>query len=98
MQNGGGRPGIIYHVNDVSVYQVAGQRGGGVPDGKDAFRARVLRLEPRAIRFSSCKRLKLQRLGQKLVRSLEGGPLLPLSTLVDTDVIHVIGIYRDHHM
>ena len=28
--NGGGRPGIFYHVNDVSVY-LGRQRGGGVP-------------------------------------------------------------------
>ena len=76
-KNGGGRPGVIYHVNDVSVYQVD-RGGGGVPERKDAFHAGVLHFEPRAIRFSLCERLKPQRLGQKLARSLEGGPLLPL--------------------
>ena len=35
-----------------------------VSDRKNAFRARVLRFEPRAVRFSPRERSKLQRLGQ----------------------------------
>ena len=62
MQNGRRRPGTIYHVNDVSVYQ-GRQRGGGVPDRKGAC---VLRFESRAVRFPLCERSKPQHLGQKL--------------------------------
>ena len=47
-KNGGGRPGPFYDMNDVSVY-LSRQRGGGVPDRKDAFRRHVLCFEPRAI-------------------------------------------------
>ena len=49
-KNGGGRPGPFYHVNDVSVY-LGRQRGGGVPDRKNAFRACILRFEPGVVRF-----------------------------------------------
>jgi len=64
-KHGGGRPGIIYQVNGISVY-LGRQRGGRVTDQMDAFRARVLRFEPRAARFTLCKHSKLQCLGQKL--------------------------------
>ena len=37
-KNGGERPGIIYHVNDVSVY-LGRQRGGGVPRRKNELEA-----------------------------------------------------------
>ena len=39
MQNKGGRPDPFYHVNDVSVY-LGRQRGGVVPDWKNAFHTR----------------------------------------------------------
>ena len=50
--------------------------------------------EPRVVHFSLHERLKLQRLGQKLQDQASSlffrrGPLPPLSTLVDTDIIHV---------
>ena len=61
-KNGGGRPSLFYHVNDVSVY-LGRQRGGGSPR---AFRARILHFEPGAVSFSLSERLKLQCLGQKL--------------------------------
>ena len=40
-QNGGGRPDPFYHMNDISVY-LGRQRGGVVPDWKNAFHASVL--------------------------------------------------------
>ena len=45
---GEGRPGPFYHVNDVSVYQGT-ERGRGVPDRKNAFRACILHFEPGAV-------------------------------------------------
>ena len=62
-KNGGRRPGIIYYVNDISVY-LGRQRWGGVTDLKDTFRARFFRFEPRAVLFSLCEHSKLQRLEQ----------------------------------
>ena len=57
----------------------------------------VLCSEPRAVHFSLHKHLKLQRFGQKLQEKRPqsqffstGDPSPPLSTLVDTDIIHVI--------
>ena len=90
--------GIIYHVNDVSVY-LGRQRGGGVPDRKDAFCACVLHFEPRAVRFSLRERFKLQHLGQKLQDQASSlffrrGPLPSSVYLGDTDVIHVINDTR----
>ena len=62
---GGGRPGTIYHVNDISVY-LGRQMWGGVTDQKNTFCACVLCFEPRAVHLSLRERSKLQRLGQKL--------------------------------
>ena len=64
-KNGGGRPGLFYHVNDVSVY-LGRQREGGVSDKKNAFCTCVIRFEPGVVRFSLLGCSKLQRLGQKL--------------------------------
>ena len=83
--NGGRRPGILYHVNEVSVY-LGRQRGGGIPHRKNAFCTHAFCFEPEAIRFSLHERSKLQRLGQKLrdktssshqARSFDGGILTP---------------------
>ena len=57
--------GLFYHINDINVY-LGRQRGGGVPDQKDAFHTRILCFEPRVVRLSLCERSKLQSLGQKL--------------------------------
>ena len=43
-KNGGGRPGLFYHVNDVSVY-LGRQRRGGVPHWKKAFHTCVFHFE-----------------------------------------------------
>ena len=59
-KNGGGRPGIIHHMNDVSVY-LGRQRGGGVT-GHSWTRSSFL---TKSGTLSLCKRSKLQRLGQK---------------------------------
>ena len=62
MQNGGRRPGPVYHVNDISVY-LGRQRGvGEVPDRKDAFRGHILRFEPRTACFLLRERSKLQKM------------------------------------
>ena len=87
-KNGGGRHGIFYHVNDISVCLVDRGRGG-VPYQKNTFCAHVFRFEPEVAHFSLHKHLKLQCLGQKLqgkasnlpqACSFDGGPLTPLST------------------
>ena len=57
-----GRPGPFNHVNDVSTEG----NGGGVPNWKNTFLARVLRFEPGAVCFSLCDCSKLQCLGQKI--------------------------------
>ena len=57
--------GPFYHVNDVSVY-LDRQRGGGIPDWKNAFCTCILHFKPGVVRFSLHKILKLQRLRQKL--------------------------------
>ena len=41
-KNGGGRPGIFYHVNDISVY-LGTQRGGGVIHRKNKLEASLRR-------------------------------------------------------
>ena len=70
-------------MNDVSVY-LGRQKGGGVPDRKDAFRTCVLCFEPRAVHFSLCDCSKLQHLGQKLQDQasspFDRGPFSLLST------------------
>ena len=82
MQNRGGRSGLFYYVDDVSVY-LGRQKGGGVTDRKYTFCTRVLHFELEAVHFSFHEHLKLQRLGQKLqekASSFDGGILPPLST------------------
>ena len=77
-KNGGRRPGIFYHMNDVSVY-LGRQRRGGVPDWENAFC--VLHFEPGVVCvcFLLHERFKLQCLGKKLhqAHSTHGGPLPP---------------------
>ena len=41
MQNGGGRPGPFYDMNEVSVH-LGGQREGGVPHRKNQLKALYL--------------------------------------------------------
>ena len=53
---------FITWMTSVSTYR---QRGEVVPDWKDAFRARILHCEPRAVCFSLGESSKLQHLEQK---------------------------------
>ena len=91
----GRRPGPFFHGKDVSVYW-GEQRGGGVPNRKNAFCTCILCLEQGAVCFSFCKHSKLQRLGQKLQERPQALMLVlsvgdpPLSTWVDIDVIYMI--------
>ena len=86
MQNQGGRPDPFYHVNDISVNQGRQLEGGGVPNWKNAFCARIHCFEPGQVHFSLSKHsqtpalgTEITRKGLKLVLSI-GDPSPPLST------------------
>ena len=81
----GGRPGIIYHVNDVSVY-LGRQRGEGSLIERTHFTQVffVLKQERYAFRFANVRNSSAWGRNYKiraLARSFDGGPLPPLSNL-----------------
>ena len=57
---------LVHFITWMTSVSTCRQRWGGVPDRKDAFCGRILRFEPRTVRFLLCERSKLQCLGQKL--------------------------------
>ena len=89
IQNRGGRPGSLYHVNDVSVY-LGRQRWGGIPHHKITFCVHLLCFEPGAVHFSLHECSKLQSLFEPettskirlQVHSFDGGPLIHLGTVL----------------
>ena len=88
-QNRGGRPGSLYHVNDVSVY-LGRQRWGGIPHHKIALCVHLLCFEPGAVHFSLHECSKLQSLFEPettykirlQVHSFDGGPIVHLDTVL----------------
>jgi len=63
-KNGGGRPGTIYHVNDVSVY-LGRQRGGGVPRRKNKLEAWSCSFCPKRWSFDRSRSERRAALGSK---------------------------------
>ena len=84
--------------HDVSVY-LGRQSGGRAPDWKNAFCVHIVHFEPEVVCFLLQECSKLQCLGQKLRGKASTslfwwGTSLPLSTLVDTDIIHMMQVIK----
>ena len=84
-KNGGGRPSLFYHVNDISVY-LGRQRGEGYV---------FFILNQERCHFRLANVWNSSAWGKNYKKRLQApsydrGPLPPLSTKVDTDIIHVI--------
>ena len=80
-KNGGGRPGIFYHVNDVSVY-LGRQKGRGIPIKRTRLRPYLVDSAPSAafLNIRKVKNVPLQVRNEERMRemrSFDGGPLPP---------------------
>ena len=93
-KNGGGRPSPFYHVNDVSVY-LGRQRGEGSPIERTHFMHIFFILNQEWCHFRLANIWNSSAWGKNYKKRLQApsfdrGPLPPLSTKVDTDIIRVI--------